>query len=147
MAKQPETVFDFDISKYLTDMKVPGVDWDSVVASQQKNIEALTAANKLAFEGMQAVMKRQAEIIRQSMEEAASAAQGVASAEDPQTKVALQTEVTKETFEKAISNMRELSEMMAKSNTEVFEMLNSRISAVLDEVKDVVAKTNAVAKK
>lgn len=34
-----------------------------------RNIEALTKANQLAAEGMQAVIKRQAEILRQTMEE------------------------------------------------------------------------------
>jgi phasin family protein len=146
MAKMPENFFDFDFSKYLTDMKVPGVDVESIIASQKRNLEALTNANKLAVEGMQAIMKRQAEILRQSMEEAAAAAQTLATTEAPQDKFGKQTEMVKDTFEKTIANMRELAEMMAKSNTEVFELLNGRISAAIAEAKDLMDKQQATVK-
>lgn len=139
MAKQPESMFDFDFLKMFSDMKVPGVDMDAVVSSQRRNLEALTEANKLAMEGMQSIIKRQAEILRQSMEEAAKAAQDIASAETPQTKMSRQTEVAKESMEKAISNMRELSEMLSKANTEIFELLNSRISEALEETRTLMA--------
>ena len=62
-AKQSEQFFDFDVSKYLGDFKVPGVDVETIVANQRKNIEALTQANKMAFEGLQNVVKRQVEIL------------------------------------------------------------------------------------
>ncbi|WP_404383520.1 phasin family protein [Caenispirillum salinarum] len=141
MAAKTDMPFDFDMSKYLTEMKVPGVDMDAMVATQQKNLEALTAANRLAFEGMQAIMKRQTEIVRQAVEESAAAATGVAGAQTPTDKMVKQTEVTKETFERTISNMRELSELVAKSNTEVLDLLNKRFTEVLDEVKTTVAKS------
>ncbi|MCF8483145.1 MAG: phasin family protein [Rhodospirillum sp.] len=140
MAKQPENFFDFDFSKYLTDMKVPGIDVDTIVASQRRNLEALTSANKLAVEGMQAIMKRQAEILRQSMEEAATVAQDLTGPDAPQDKFGKQTELVKDSFEKTIANMRELAEMMAKSNTEVFELLNGRISAAMEEAKTLMEK-------
>ncbi len=58
--------FDFtkmmDPSKMMGDFKMSGVDMEKVVSSQRKNLEALTAANQLAIEGMQAIAKRQAEI-------------------------------------------------------------------------------------
>ncbi len=147
MAKQPETFFDFDITKYLGDMKVPGVDVEGLLASQQKNLEALTAANKMAFEGMQAIFKRQAEIIRQSMEEAAVAAKDFSTADSPQAKLNKQTELAKDGFEKAVSNMRELAEMMAKSNGEVFNLLNTRIAEAMEEAKGLVAQQQAAAAK
>ncbi|MBK1666070.1 phasin [Rhodospirillum rubrum] len=140
MAKQPETFLDFDFTRYFADLKVPGVDVESLIASQKRNLDALTNANKLAFEGVQAIFKRQAEILRQSVEESAQAAQDIAKAETPQDKIAKQTEVAKESFEKSVANLRELVELLAKSNTEVFNLLNSRVSEVLDEAKDLVVK-------
>ncbi len=50
-----------DMSKMFGNFNLPGVDIQSVLTSQRKNMEALTEANKLALEGMQAVFKRQAE--------------------------------------------------------------------------------------
>jgi phasin family protein len=136
--------FDFtkmmDPSKLMGDFKVPGVDMEKVVASQRRNVEALTAANQLAIEGMQAIAKRQAEIYRQMMEETAEAMRGVMAAGSPEDKAARQTELTKEAFKRAIANMRELSEMVAKSQGDAFEVINKRVADSLDEIRDLMAK-------
>ncbi|TAN56880.1 MAG: phasin family protein [Rhodospirillales bacterium] len=138
MVKKPETPEDFDITKVFADFKVPGVDVDAMLASQKKNIEALAAANKLAFEGVQAVMRRQMEIMRQSVEEAVGAAKNMTQPGSPQDKAAVQTDLVKDTFERTLSNMRELVEMMSKSNSEAFDLLNKRFAQTMDEVKDVI---------
>lgn len=138
MAKKPETPEDFDVTKVFADFKVPGVDVEAMLASQRKNIEALAAANRLAFEGVQAVMRRQMEIMRQSVEEAVGAAKSMTEANSPQDKAAAQTELVKDTFERTLSNMRELVEMMSKSNNEAFDLLNKRFAQTMDEVKDVI---------
>jgi phasin family protein len=140
-SKQPEQLFDFDITKYLGDFKVPGMDVETLVSSQRRNIEALTQANRLAFDGLQAVMKRQAEILRQTMDEASQAARDIAEPGSPQDKAAKQAEVTKETFERTLSNMRELAEMIAKANNEAFDLLNKRFTQNLDELRDTLAKS------
>ncbi len=138
--KQAEQFFDFDISKYLGDFKVPGVDVDSLVSSQRKNIEALTQANKLAYDGLQAVVKRQAEILRQTVDEIAQATKDIAEPGNPQDKAAKQAELAKDAFERSLSNLRELSEMIAKANTEAFDLLNKRFTQSLDEVRDTFTK-------
>jgi phasin family protein len=138
--QQADQFFDFDVSKYLGDFKVPGLDVDSLVTSQRKNIEALTQANKLAYDGLQAVVKRQVEILRQSVDEAAQVAKEIAEPGNPQDKVAKQTELTKEAFERSLSNLRELSEMIAKANNEAFDLLNKRFTQTLDEVRDAFLK-------
>lgn len=141
--KQAEQFFDFDISKYLGDFKVPGVDVDSLVSSQRKNIEALTQANKLAYDGLQAVVKRQAEILRQTVDEIAQATKDIAEPGNPQDKAAKQAELAKDAFERSLSNLRELSEMIAKANTEAFDLLNKRFTQSLDEVRDTFTKLSA----
>ncbi|GEO80308.1 phasin family protein [Pararhodospirillum oryzae] len=140
MAKQPETFFDFDFAKYFSDFKVPGLDVDTLVNSQRRNFEALTHVNKTALDGMQAIFKRQVEILRQAMDEAAEAARDLSKADTPQDKMARQTELAREAFEKAISNMRELMEMATKSNGEVFDLMNNRVSQVMDEMRALTAQ-------
>lgn len=138
--QQADQFFDFDISKYLGDFKVPGVDVDSLVTSQRKNIEALTQANKLAYDGLQAVVKRQVEILRQTVDEIALVTKDIAEPGNPQDKAAKQTELAKEVFERSLSNLRELSEMVAKANSEAFDLLNKRFTQNMDEVRDAFMK-------
>ncbi|MCW2243764.1 phasin family protein [Azospirillum canadense] len=143
MAKQSSgnPFLEFDVSKVLGDFKVPGLDVDAILASQRKNIEAVTAANQLAIEGLQAVLRRQAEIVRASVEEAGSYVNQVAAAGTPEEKAAKQAELVKVAFEKALSNIKELAELVAKSNTEAADVLSKRVSESLDEVKAAIAKT------
>jgi phasin family protein len=154
MPTGPETFFDvsklmkeFDptkmmgeLSNMLKQYKLPGVDVDAVVASQKKNLEALTSANRTAIEGLQAVVKRQAEILQETMNEASKAVDALSKAGSPPEVAAKQAELTKDAFERALANMRELAEMVTKSNQEATNTINTRISASLDELKDVALK-------
>lgn len=129
-----------DMSKMFGNFNLPGVDMQSLISSQRRNIEALARANQLALEGMQAVFKRQAEIVRQSLEEGSLAGRELSGSGSPQEKVARQTEIAKEAFEKALANARELSEIVTKANGEAVDLLNKRFTAMLDEFKEAVAK-------
>ena len=140
MPSKTQPNWDFDISKMMSEFKVPGVDMDAVLASQRKNIEALTQANQLAVEGMQAVARRQMEILRQTMEETAAMTQQMMQAGSPEAGVSKQADLVKATFEKVLTNMKEMSEMIAKSNYDAAEVLSKRISDGLDEIKAVAAK-------
>lgn len=138
--QQPDQFFDFDVAKYMGDFKVPGVDVETFVSSQKKNIEALTQANKLAYDGLQAVLKRQAEILRQTVDEVAQVTKDLTEPGTPQDKAAKQAEITKDAFERSLSNMRELAEMIANANSEAFDLLNKRFTQNLDEVRDAFLK-------
>jgi phasin family protein len=129
-----------DISKVMSELKVPGVDVDAMLATQQKNIQALTAANQLAFEGFQAVARRQSEILRQSIEQTTAIVTELLAAGSPEDKVAKQTELVKSAFEKALANTRELAELVTKSNSEAADVINKRVSESLEELKAAVAK-------
>lgn len=135
--------FDFDFTKLLGDFKVPGVDFESIIASQRKNVEAITAANQLAVEGLQAVLRRQAELVRQAVEEATQVVSELTAVGAPEEKAAKQAELAKTAFEKALANVKELSEMVAKSNAEASEILAKRVSESLEEVKAAITKLKA----
>jgi phasin family protein len=131
----------FDVSKMMQDLKVPGVDVNALMEAQRKNIEALTAANKAAIDGMQSVAKRQAEIMAQSLGEVSNLAQEFsASTNNPQEMSAKQAEIIKQAFDKALGNMRELAEMVSKTNTEAFEVMNKRFTESLEELKGLMGK-------
>ena len=93
---------DMDLTKMMGEFKMPGVDPEALAAAQKKNIEALTSANQLAVEGLQAVARRQMEIFQQTMTEATKQVQDMMSAEEPQTKAAKQAEIAKLAYEKAL---------------------------------------------
>ncbi len=133
--------FSTDFTRMFEQMKVPGVDMESIIASQRKNLEALTKANQLALEGVQQVVQRQAEAMRAFASEFADMAKGVASAPGGAAdKAAQSTDLVKASFEKTLSHMRELSETIAKANTQAAEVISTRVSEGLGELKDAIRK-------
>jgi phasin family protein len=152
MATQKNPFLDLDVSKFmdaskmLSEFKFPGVDMEKVVAVQRKNVEALTSANQTAMEGIQAIAKRQSEILRSMIEESNSALKTMMEQGSPEEKMAKQADLLKASFEKTLTHMRELSEMVAKSNREAFDVINSRVTESLDEIK-ALAPTAKPAKK
>lgn len=138
MAKN--TPFDIDITKMMADFKLPLVDMQQWITISRKNIEAVSAANQLAVEGIQAVIKRQAEIVQESIKEANSLVSEITAAGTPEDKILRQVELVKSAYETAISNTKELAEIAAKSNEEAIEVISGRVSDSLDEIKAVTKK-------
>lgn len=131
--------FGFDFEKMMSDFKMPGVDVEAMVESQRRNFEAMTALNQQAIEGAQAVARRQAEIMQTLMGEASTAATEVANL-SPEERVSKQAELTRLAFERAVTNMRELSEMVSKSQNEAVETINGRVSESLKEIQAMIDK-------
>ena len=140
MAKQAFP-YDFtDLSKMMKDYQVPGVDWQELMASQQKNVEALTKANQVLFEGAQAVVQREVEIMQKAMQEFAEASRDLMQEGDPQAQAQKRLELARTSFEVALRNMRELAEMAGRSNREALEMINRRAMESFDEIRGAMAQ-------
>jgi phasin family protein len=123
----------FDMTKMFSDLKMPGLDTAALAQAQQKNIEALTAANKRAYEGYQALAKRQMEIFQEAIADATTTLKGNTGAmPDPNT--------AKAAVEKTVANLRELAEMLSKTNSEAFELINQRMNENLEEFKKAFAQ-------
>lgn len=135
----PTKVVD-QFSNMLKTYNMPGVDMDSIVTSQKKNLEALTSANRVVIEGIQSVAKRQAEILQETMNEATKALDTLTKASSPQDIAAQQADLAKNAFERALGNMRELADMVTKANQQAADTINSRISATLGEIKELAVK-------
>jgi phasin family protein len=132
----------FDFSKLNTPFQMPAVDSAALVEIQQKNLEVLTAANRIAFEGARALLERQVEIARETMTEAAEAVTEVSAGKTVEARIAKQAEVSKAVYEKGVTNMRELTELSSKSSREAVDLLNSRVA---ESIEEVVAQLNKAA--
>lgn len=128
----------FDMPKLMGDFKVPNVDVDALMVAHRKNLEALSSANQAAFEGLQALARRQAELIRQGFEDTASLVNSVVSQQTPEDKIAKQAEVTKVTLERNVANLKELTELAARANYQAIEFISNRISEGLEELRSLV---------
>lgn len=145
MAKQQSPYDITDFSKLFSEFQIPGVDWQELMASQQRNVAALTRANQVLLEGAQAVMQREVEILQRAMAEVMTASQELMKEGDPQAQATRRFELARASFEAAIKNMRELAELAAKSNTEALEVINKRALESFEEVRKAVERSQAEA--
>ena len=122
-------------AKFSEPFKVPGFNGQDLIEAQRKNFEAINAANRIALEGVQAMARRQVEIMQETVEETNKALQQVAGSGKPEEALVRQTEILKDAFAHGVANARELAEMGSKSNGEAFETLNKRFAEGLDEIK------------
>ncbi len=132
-----------DMTRMFKEMRFPSVIPDSgaLMAAHRRNMEALSSANRMALEGAQAVARRHMEIMQQTMSELSEHVREIASTDTPQSKAAKQAELVKKSYERAVSNIRELSDLIQRSNGEALGLLNDRFREAMDEVKQLLEKT------
>jgi phasin family protein len=128
--------FDMDVGKSFANFSLPGLDAETMMATQRKNLEALTQANQLAVEGVQAVTRRQVELAREAFQGASDLIRDMVQPSAPEERFAKQAELAKQAFEKGVANAREIAEMFAKANIEAFEIISKRVSEGFDEFRE-----------
>ena len=142
-AAERQTAMLGEIGKMFSDMKFPAAlpDTGALMAAHRRNMDALSQANKLALEGAQAVARRHMEIMQHSMTELTEHVRELASSESPQAKAVRAAELLKRSYEHAVGNIRELSDLIQRSNSEALGLLDHRFREAMDEVKALIEKT------
>jgi phasin family protein len=141
-AEKQQSMFT-DMTRLFKDMRFPAMVPDSgaLMAAHRRNMEALSAANRLALEGAQAVARRHMEIMQSTMSELSDHMREIAGTDTPAHKAAKQAELVKKSYERAVANIRELSDLIQRSNGEAIGLLNERFKEAMDEVKQLLEKT------
>jgi phasin family protein len=136
MAEARPGFFDFDVTKMMADFRFRPFDVEALMAVQRRNIEALSQANQLAVEGVQAVARRQIEIARQTLEEVSALMRDFVQPVSTDDRIAKNTEYAKHMLEKSISHGREITQLAAKAGSEAADILHKRACEGLDELRE-----------
>jgi phasin family protein len=128
-AKQP-----FDLGE----LKIPDIDWHELMAAQQKNWAALGQANKVWLEGTQKVVRREVEILQSALAEAAQASMDMMKEGDVRAAAEKRLDLAKSSFEKALGNIKELSEAASRANQEALDVIHQRALESLEELKTLI---------
>jgi len=143
MSEARPSFFDFDVTKMMADFRFPPFNVEALMACQRRNIEAMSQANQLAVEGLQAVAKRQIEIARQAVEDVSALLRDLAQPTSTDERIAKNTEYAKRMLEKSVNHGREITELAAKAGTEAADVLRKRASEGLDELRDLAKQHQA----
>jgi phasin family protein len=132
-----------EMTRRFTEMRFPTMmpDSSALLAAHRRNMEVLSNANRLALEGAQAVARRHMEIMQQTMTELSEHVRELSVTETPQAKAARQAELVKKSYERAVANIRDLSDLIQRSNAEALHVLSDRFKEAMDEIKGLLEKT------
>ncbi len=129
-----------DMMKTFADFKTPSaaamptIDVTQLMASGRKNAEACTAASQAFSESCQAITRRQAELARAHVEKMLKTTKDMLVNGSPEINTSKQVDLAKTMFESSLNNLREVGELVTKSGFEVFDVLNRRASASIEEI-------------
>ncbi|HUZ73108.1 MAG TPA: phasin family protein [Stellaceae bacterium] len=133
-----------DFRRLMGDWRVPGFDFEALAQCQRKNIEAFTQANQLALEGTQAWMRRNLELARETMEEmSAMLSEFTRPTTSMEERFQRQAEYSKKAVEKSLANIRDLTELMSKTNSDALGVLSKRVTEGLEEVRELTQQKAA----
>ncbi|CAN7474195.1 phasin family protein [Mesorhizobium sp. LjNodule214] len=136
MAKQPESDSFLDMfSRFGRDLKVPNVDIEAILSHHRKNLEALEKSARAGAAGATSLLSRQREMLQDTLREVADMAQNYRAPGNPQELMAKQAEFARKSFEAALKNAGEVSELVRKSGTESVEILRERIKEAMAEIR------------
>jgi phasin family protein len=124
-------------TKMMEQFRIPGVDVQAMMEARRKDVEAVVQANRIAFQGAQALVQRQSEILQQTMAEWQKAAQSL-TGKEPGQAVGTQAELAKQAFEKALQNMRELAELAVKAQSDAYEVIKQRVQENIEQLRSTL---------
>jgi len=133
--------FDFDVTKMFASFPMRPFDVEAVWAAQRRNFEALTQANQLAVEGVQALAKRQIEMTQQTLEDLSTMVREMAQPSSTEERIAKHTEYTKKMIDKGLTHGREIAAMAVKAGSEATDVLQKRTTEGLDEMRAFASKS------
>lgn len=131
---------DFDFSKFSSEFKLPVVNVETIVETARKNFATMTSVNTSAVESFKTIAQRQGDMVRAAMEDFSKHGSEVLAAATVEEKVIKQIDFAKKSYDTAIANAKELTDLVGKSQAEAFEALSARIAELTEEVKAAIAK-------
>ena len=141
MADAPQNFMDM-FQKLGEQLKVPSFDMTKIMEHQQKNLEAMTKSWQAMAGGAGEIAQKQRAIFETAMKDMAEMAQAYKPGGSAQDAMAKQAEFAKKAMEAAIANTRDIAELVQKSSTEAFKIVQERMKESYEEIRSSVEKKN-----
>ena len=123
-----------EFTKLFEQFKVPGIDFNAVLESRRKDIDALAAANRTALEGAQSLGQKQIDVLKTTIDEV----QAMLKQSKDMTAPAAARDLVNQAVQRAFTNMRELADVAYKSQSEAVAVVSRRVQENIEELKALV---------
>lgn len=123
--KQPQAAL--DVRRLFDAIKLPKVDVQGLIEARGKDVEALLAANRRAFEGYQEFNRKQAEILARNLQQLQSGARDLISGQPATPNLSGAAQRAQQLFSQALTDMQTMAEVAARTQEDVVTIVNRRI--------------------
>lgn len=130
-----------EMTQFFENFKSTPFDIQSLLETQRKNMQAVSEAQQVTVENLQAIAQRQGEFFSQLVEENSNMAKAFMGEGTPEEKIAKQADLFKKLYERNVKNMDDLASMVTSCNQEASKIINKRVSASITEIKNSLEKT------
>jgi phasin family protein len=129
-----------EIARTFERFRLPGLNAGAVLEGRRKDIEALAQANRIAVDGVQEIVRKQGQILQETLQELQTLVGAVPAslAQDPTKVAGLVQKVLHETF----GSMRDLAELARKSQTDALHVVSERVQHSIEELRASLDPSN-----
>ncbi len=121
-------------------IKLPQPDVNALIDIHRKNIEAIGRSATALSEGGKAIAAKQQEIFADVLRETKAMISEFRPPGNPQEIVAKQAEFARKAFDATVKNMRDVAELIQKSNAEAPKIILDRMRESLAEARAAIEK-------
>ena len=114
---------------------------EAVLETQRKNLEAFSEAQQVAIAHLQTIAQRQTDMLTQMVADNTEIAQQILGEGTPEEKMSRQADAVRQSYERSVTKLTEMTELVTRSNREAGEIINKRVAATLTELKSGLGKT------
>jgi len=126
-----------DLTKTLEQFKVPGVDMSAFVNARRKDVEALTAANKAAYEALQDLGRTQTDMLTHAMKGMQESAEGMLREGIKGADTTKQAEAARVAWQRMLADIKELAELARKSQAQAVAGLTETATESTKVIKNL----------
>jgi len=130
-----------NLTKALEQFKMPGMSTNAFVDARRKDIEALVAANKVAFEALQALAVTQSDMLTEAMQSMKESAKGAMADNTDGGDMTKHAEAAQQAWRKMLTDMKQLAETVQKAQFEAVSGLTERARASIGEMTGLAYRT------
>lgn len=116
-----------------------GAGVNSILATQRRNIETLSAFNRTIVDSVQAIAEQQNEMLRDCVGDLTGAVRDVMQAGGRESRARQQAAFTRRAMQNATRHMRKSAEIASQSGDRVLEAVGHHITSSFDDLRRAIA--------
>ena len=124
-------------------MRMPQIDYEALLESHRKNIDAMQRSAAVLAEGGRAVFAKQQEILSEVMQETRQLIADFKPTGSAQEVAAKQEELARRAFEATVKNTKDIAELIQKSSSEAPKIIFERMRESVAEARAAIESRKA----